>query len=103
MVRNLDYRTDACDDDKGRNPRFHTTSKSGVTVPVSLPEWLRYGEVSDFLTGDPVPADRGDLGVEVKISVLGAYKLLWIGNATGAIQTGESTSMGRSPERGRWE
>lgn len=105
LLRNLDYRTDDQANDSGRAPRFQVTAKTNLTVALSVPAWLNWQEVKDFLTDETLPTHDAHLRPVVEIAELKIFKVLWLQNMpptiaalsergpSGSVMTGVATAL----------
>ena len=78
FIRNLNYRIRLLDNGRSAGS-FAVDTLRGVTVPITLPKWMKHAHVEDFVTGEPIEHERDGAQVEVMVVSLAAYRLLWVG------------------------
>ena len=81
MVRNLNYEAESTPPVGSKGPYFRVKSRQNVTIPVTLPGWLKAGEPVDFLTGKQLTQVSDSNVMRVKLPELGAFALVWVANS----------------------
>ena len=81
LVRNLRYDTGIDTGTKRRVRPFSVETVASHTLSYRLPKWLEPDAAVDALTGERLECETADGVCRVTVPQLGAYRLVWIGNA----------------------
>ena len=80
MVRNLAYEADATRQPDATGPSFRVKTRQNVTIPVSIPSWMKPAPPVEFLGGKSLASVTAANGKQITLPELGAYALVWIAN-----------------------
>jgi hypothetical protein len=80
MIRNLNYEAESLPPAGSKGPYFRVKKRSQVSIPVTLPSWLKAGDPVDFLSGKQLPQVTESGVMRVTLPELGAFALVWVAN-----------------------